>query len=379
MVLLTVLMTEIKHIQSPLPPNSTIGIIGGGQLGRMLASSAAKLGFRTVVLEPQTGCPAAQLCNEQIAAAYDDESALTRLIEICDVVTYEFENVPLEAARLVETTMPLSPPSEALRVSQNRLTEKNFLNGHNIPAAPFYPVSTVEDLAEGLKAFGGGVLKTCRFGYDGKGQHVFKAGDHNDADALQTVLKATGASGDGPLWVLEQLIAFEREFSIVAVRTINGTVTAFEAAQNAHENGILRRSVVPATVTGSHLAMAKSHVETILNALNYVGVIGVEFFDTSDGVLVNEIAPRVHNTGHWTVEACPTSQFDQHIRAITGLEAGAVERLVDCDMTNLLGDEAASIASYLADEDTCVTLYGKLETRPGRKMGHMTRLRTHRG
>ncbi len=371
-------MTDLKQLDTPLPPNSTIGIIGGGQLGRMLASSAAKLGFRTIVLEPQEDCPAAQLCNRQIAAAYDDEKALAKLVEACDVVTYEFENVPLTAAHFLETRRPLYPPSEALRVSQNRLTEKQFLSGLQIPVAPFHPVSNADDLAEGLAIFGEGVLKTCRFGYDGKGQHVFRAGDSTDPAALQSALDATGASGEGPLWVLEKLVAFDREFSIVAARMTDGTMVAFEAAQNTHENGILRRSHVPTSVAETYLKKAKAHVETILDALDYVGMIGVEFFDTIDDVAVNEIAPRVHNTGHWTVEACPTSQFDQHIRAITGLTAGDVCCIADCEMVNLLGEEADTMTKYLADTDTHVTLYGKLEARPGRKMGHLTKLLTRR-
>lgn len=367
-------MTNRKLLDKPLPPNATIGIIGGGQLGRMLASSAAKLGFRTVVLEPQHDCPAAQFSNRQIVAAYDSEAALKKLVEACDVVTYEFENVPLSAAHYIETCRPLYPPAEALRVSQDRLAEKRFLESHGVPVASFHPVANVDDLGDGLTAFGSGVLKTCRFGYDGKGQHVFRAGDDTSAEALNSVLEATGAVGGGTPWVLEKLVAFEREFSIIAARAQDGMIVLFEAAQNMHENGILRRSTVPTIVPEKHLAAAQAHIETMLTALDYVGVVGVEFFDTAAGVLVNEIAPRVHNTGHWTVEACATSQFDQHIRAATGLPLGSPERFNDCEMINLLGDEADEIAGYLKDSATRVTLYGKLEARPGRKMGHLTRL-----
>jgi len=374
MLLPTSRMTDRKQLAKPLSPNATIGIIGGGQLGRMLASSAAKLGFRTIVLEPQEDCPAAQLCNRQITAAYDDEAALTELVEVCDVITYEFENVPLSAAHYIENRCPLYPPSQALRVSQDRLAEKRFLEGHGVPVATFHPVASASDLAEGLEMLGNGVLKTCRFGYDGKGQHVFRAGDNTSDKTLKSVLEATGASGDGTLWVLERLVAFEREFSIIAARSQEHTITLFDAAQNAHENGILRRSSVPTDVPAEHLKTAIAQVETILTALDYVGVIGVEFFDTAEGVLVNEIAPRVHNTGHWTAEVCATSQFDQHIRAISGLPLGSPDRFTDCEMINLLGDEADEIAGYLENAATQVTLYGKLEARPGRKMGHLTRL-----
>ena len=257
MALPTSRMTDLKQLEKPLPPNATIGIIGGGQLGRMLASSAAKLGFHTIVLEPQQDCPAAQLCNQQIVAVYDDEAALAELIGACDVVTYEFENVPLSAAHSIESRCPLYPPSEALRVSQDRLAEKDFLECHGVPVAPFIQLLDANDLAEGLKAFDGGVLKTCRFGYDGKGQHVFRVGDDTNAGALNTVLESTGASGDGTPWVLEKLVAFEREFSIIAARSTDGRVIPYEAAQNTHENGILRRSVVPANVPMEQLAVAQ--------------------------------------------------------------------------------------------------------------------------
>ncbi|MGI9391601.1 MAG: 5-(carboxyamino)imidazole ribonucleotide synthase [Boseongicola sp.] len=363
-------MTELKQLYKPLPPNSTIGIIGGGQLARMLASSAAKLGFRTIVLEPQENFPAAQLCNRQIVGAYDDETALAELIEACDVVTYEFENVPLSAAHYIETRRPLYPPSEALRVSQDRLVEKDFLRANGVGVVDYRAIESIEDLRTGLKEFDGGVLKTRRFGYDGKGQHVFSNSDVTDDIRLEATLNELGGSD----CVLEKLVDFEFEFSIIAFRGQDKSVSAFWPSENIHESGILRKSSPAVRLSDELHSTASRHIGTILGALNYKGVLGVEFFAAQNAVLVNEIAPRVHNSGHWTVEVCAKSQFDAHILAITGLKGGNISPRQDYEMINLLGHEADDIAEYLDTPDTYVTLYGKLESRPGRKMGHLTRL-----
>lgn len=340
----------------------------------MLASSAAQLGFRTIVLEPQPECPAAQLCNRQIVAAYDDEDALTELAQLADVVTYEFENVPLTSADIVARHVALYPPSRALQVAQDRLAEKKFLDDLGAAIAPHRPIATVDDLEHALSELGGGVLKTTRMGYDGKGQHVFTRDRAVSRAELQATLEQLGGITGQRNWVLEQLIDFEFEFSIVAARSIDGAVVSFDPARNTHENGILRRSHVPSRLSKDDEKMAAGHVETIMKALDYVGVIGVEFFKSDEGIVVNEIAPRVHNSGHWTVEACATSQFEQHIRAIAGLPLGSPHRHADCIMTNLLGHEADDITQALAQAQTKVTLYGKAEARDGRKMGHMVQV-----
>jgi 5-(carboxyamino)imidazole ribonucleotide synthase len=353
----------------PLPPGSTIGIIGGGQLGRMLAMAAARLGYRTAILEPQADCPAAQVANQQIVAAYDDPKALAELTSLSAVVTYEFENVPVAAASQLARDVPVFPPPKALEVSQDRLAEKHFLNGINISTADFLPVDNDADLASALSDFGGnGVLKTCRLGYDGKGQRVFRGFDR-DVDGTYA------AMGGVPL-ILESLVSFEREISVIAARGKDGSLAAYDPAENIHRDGILHTSTVPAAITPATVELACRNAFAILEALGYVGVIGVEFFVLGDGaLLVNEIAPRVHNSGHWTEAACATSQFEQHIRAITGLPLGDTRRHSDCVMENLIGSDIERAPALLAEPDLVIHLYGKAEARPGRKMGHFTRIR----
>ncbi|WP_438751881.1 5-(carboxyamino)imidazole ribonucleotide synthase [Pararhizobium sp. O133] len=347
----------------------TIGIIGGGQLGRMLAMAAARLNFRTIILEPQADCPAAQVANGQIIAAYDDEAALRELADTCDVITYEFENVPVVAAELLARTRPVCPPAKALEVSQDRVTEKRFLNGCGIETARFHAVDSQEQLDTALADFcGQGVLKTRRLGYDGKGQRVFKSAADDPADAY-------AALGSVPL-ILESFVPFEREISIIAARGTNGMITCYDPAENIHRHGILHTSTVPASVNEAAAEAARLAATAILTALDYVGVIGVEFFVLADGTLVcNEIAPRVHNSGHWTEAACAVSQFEQHIRAITGLPLSDGARHSDCVMQNLIGDDIDEVPSWLAKPNTLVHLYGKTEARPGRKMGHVTWLK----
>lgn len=351
----------------------TIGIIGGGQLGRMLAMAAARLNFRTVILEPQADCPAAQLANRQITAAYADPLALAELAAACDIVTYEFENVPVEAAETLARNVPVYPPPRALEVAQDRLTEKTFLNGCGIPAARFHAVDSQEDLEAALADFGGqGVLKTRRLGYDGKGQRVF-------ASASDSSEGAFAALGNVPL-ILESFVAFEREISVIAARSIDGTVRAYDPAENVHRNGILDTSTLPARIGEATAAAARESAGKLLAALDYVGVVGIEFFVLPDGSLIaNEIAPRVHNSGHWTEAACVVSQFEQHIRAIAGLPLGDPARHSDCVMTNLIGDDLNAVPDWLSQSDSLVHLYGKTEARPGRKMGHVTHLTGRKG
>jgi 5-(carboxyamino)imidazole ribonucleotide synthase len=356
-------------MSEPLAPGATIGIIGGGQLGRMLAMAAARLGYRTVVLEPQADCPAAQLANRQIVAAYDDPSALDGLARLAAVVTYEFENVPVEAANRLASAVPVYPPPRALEVSQDRVTEKTFLNASGISTAAFRAVDNDGDIAAALDAFGGsGVLKTRRLGYDGKGQMVIRA---KEAGSLEGTF---AAMGNVPL-ILEELVPFESEISVIAARGRDGSVAAFDPARNVHREGILRSSTVPAGVPEKIEEEARRASFALLDALDYVGVIGVEFFVAADGrVLANEFAPRVHNSGHWTEAACVVSQFEQHVRAIAGLPLGEPGRHSDCIMENLIGDDMDRVPGLLGEPDLMLHLYGKAETRPGRKMGHFTRL-----
>jgi len=354
-------------MSTPLAPGSTIGIIGGGQLGRMLAVAAARLGYRTVILEPQADCPAAQVANDQIVAAYDDAAALDALAAACDVVTYEFENVPVDAATRLAAEVPVFPPPRALEVAQDRVTEKSFLNRIGIATAAFRAVDDQAGLEAALAAFGGaGVLKTRRMGYDGKGQRVFRGGESLDG--------AFEAMGGVPL-ILEAIVPFVREISVIAARGADGSVAAFDPPENVHRAGILHTSTVPAEIGADTAAAATTAATEVLRALDYVGVIGVEFFVLPDGgVVANEIAPRVHNSGHWTEAACAVSQFEQHVRAIAGLPLGSPGRHSDCVMENLIGDEVERAPTLLAEADLVLSLYGKAEARPGRKMGHFTRL-----
>ena len=355
---------------SRLPAGAMIGIIGGGQLGRMLAMAAARLGYHTVILEPQADCPAAQVANRQIAASYDDPGALDELARAATVVTYEFENVPVAAAERLAGKVTVYPPPRALEVAQDRLTEKRFLNDAGISTAQYFAVDNDGDLATALGALdGSGVLKTRRLGYDGKGQRVFRAATGKDAAG------AYAAMGSVPL-ILEALVPFVREISVIAARSSDGVMQAYDPVENAHRGGILHSSTVPAAISADTASKARAAAFAILEALDYVGVIGVEFFVLADGSLIaNEMAPRVHNSGHWTEAACAVSQFDQHIRAVAGLPLGDTGRHSDCVMENLIGDDVLRAPALLAEPGLVLHLYGKAEARPGRKMGHLTRLK----
>ena len=326
-----------------LPAGSTIGIIGGGQLGRMLAMAAARLGYRTVVLEPQADCPAAQVANRQITAAYDDAAALAELAAVSAVVTYEFENVPVAAASALAARVPVYPPARALEVHRTVSPRKKFLNGIGIQTADFCPVDTDDELAAALKKFdGSGILKTRRMGYDGKGQRVFR---NMEAGGFAGTCEAMG----GVPLILEAFVAFEREISVIAARGLDGTVAAYDPAENVHRHGILHNSTLPAGIKLETAAAAQAAAAKILAALDYVGVIGVEFFVLADGsLLANEIAPRVHNSGHWTEAAATVSQFEQHIRAVARPAARNPGRHSDCVMENLIGDDILRVPALLA-------------------------------
>ncbi len=351
-----------------LKPGSAIGIVGGGQLGRMMAMAAARLGFRTIILEPDEYCPAEQVASSHITAAYDDTEALETLAALCDVVTYEFENVPMEAARLLAEKKPVFPPPRALEVAQDRLVEKTFLNDCGIATADFVAVDSQEQLEQALTSFdGSGVLKTRRLGYDGKGQRVFRGTQDKPAGAF-------GALGHVPL-ILEGFVPFASEISVIAARSQDGAIVAYDPARNEHREGILRTSTLPCGAAESTLRQAREAAEAVLTKLDYVGIVGIEFFVLDDGTLLaNELAPRVHNSGHWTEAVCTVSQFEQHIRAVTGLPLGPATRHFDCQMENLIGDDVDQVNAILADPGAVLHLYGKRQVRPGRKMGHVTRL-----
>lgn len=349
-----------------LAPLSTIGILGGGQLGRMLASAAAELGFRTHIFCPEEDCPAGQVANELTVADYDDEAALEKFASVIDVATYEFENVPDSAVAILEQVVPVRPGREPLAVAQDRLAEKKFLNRIGVATAPFAKVDSGEDMAEAAERVGlPGILKTRRFGYDGKGQvKIDPQTDQSDA------FKSIGAAPA----ILEGFVPFERELSVIIARGVNGDVAAFDAAENEHRNHILWRSHVPGDIPAEQSRKVGEIATAIIEALDYVGVLGVEFFALADGkLLVNEIAPRVHNSGHWTQDAAYVSQFEQHIRAVAGWPLGDPARHSDVVMENLIGDDAESWDLLASEAQTRIHLYGKSEARPGRKMGHVNR------
>jgi 5-(carboxyamino)imidazole ribonucleotide synthase len=351
----------------PLPPGATIGILGGGQLARMMAMAAARLGYRTIVLDPARPCPAAQVCNDQIVADYDDPSALDQLADRCDVVTYEFENVPALAGHRLAEQVRLHPDVRALEVSQDRLEEKQFLRSIGIETARFAPVSNRGGLRTALADFGTDVIvKTRRFGYDGKGQLRIPAGG-DVPDLVETL-------GTDQL-IAEAVVDFVAEISVIAARSIDGRICCFEPAVNTHRDGILSSSVVPSGLDRPVIDRAVGDAGRLLDALEYVGVLGLELFVLADGaVLANEFAPRVHNSGHWTELVSTVDQFEQHVRAITGHPLGDPTH-APCEMINLIGDDVERVERLVADGGWRVHLYGKDEVRPGRKMGHATRLR----
>jgi len=353
-----------------LKPGDTIGILGGGQLARMIALAAAPLGLKVHIYAPEEDSPAFQVADSVTQAAYDDLGTLERFARSVDVVTYEFENVPVYTADFLAGHVPVHPGPRALGITQDRLEEKTFVSRLGIETAPFAPVNSVEELEEALAEIGRpAVLKTRRFGYDGKGQTIIREGDDPAA--------AFAAIGRHPA-ILEGFVPFEREVSVVAARTEDGRFAAYEVTENEHRNHILYRSTVPADVTAAVDAVSREIARRMGEALGYVGVFAVELFlvvvDGAQGVIVNEIAPRVHNSGHWTLDGAVTSQFEQHVRAIAGWPLGAVERLGHVEMTNLIGDEADDWLAVLEEPGAHLHLYGKTEARPGRKMGHVTRI-----
>ena len=349
----------------PLKPGQTIGILGGGQLGRMLSMAAARLGFHTVIFEP-AAAPAAETASQHIAADYTDSEALKAFAEAVDVVTYEFENVPASALDAIEAVVPIRPNRQALSVSQDRLTEKAFLNEIGLKTAPFAPVTTEVDLAQAIAAVGlPSILKTRRLGYDGKGQARLK--DRHDAPKALEAMAGADA-------ILEGFVDFDCEISVIGARGLDDTIACFEPGENVHKDGILRTTTVPANISPELRERAFGVAGTILTALDYIGVIGVELFVAGDELIVNEIAPRVHNSGHWTEAGAVIDQFEQHIRAVAGLPLVDPVRHSDVVMSNIIGDDMNLVPGITAETGAQLHLYGKAETRDGRKMGHVTRV-----
>jgi 5-(carboxyamino)imidazole ribonucleotide synthase len=353
----------------PLPPGSTIGIVGGGQLGRMMALAAARLGFDVAVLAREADSPAGRVAAREVVGGYGDPHALRQLAEISDVLTFEFENVPGPALAALEADgFVVAPPGRALTVSQDRVTEKTFLNAHGLQTVAFAPIDSAADIPHALQKLGApALLKTRREGYDGKGQAWVTNTVDEDAAFVHI--------GRQPA-ILEARAAFVRELSVIAARGRDGAIAVYPLAENHHEHGVLRRSVAPAEAAPAIQAEAERIAVTLLNALDYVGVIGVELFQLADGtLLVNEFAPRVHNTGHWTADGCQVDQFEQHIRAVAGWPLGPTAPLARVEMLNLLGEEAGAWAALAADPSARLWLYGKRDAAPGRKMGHINRLK----
>jgi 5-(carboxyamino)imidazole ribonucleotide synthase len=350
-----------------LPPGGTIGILGGGQLGRMTALAAARLGYRTHVFAPEADSPAAQVSAAATVASFGDTAAVARFASAIDVATCEFENVPAAALRRVAAKRPVLPRPEIIEIAQDRLREKNFLRTIGVATTEFRAVEGPSALAEAALQLGRpAVLKTVRLGYDGKGQVLLDAA-MNPAEAWQRMGAAQG--------ILEGFVDFRCEVSVIVARGADGALAAYPAVENRHVNHILHTTVAPAAIAPEIAAEAAAIARRIAERLDLVGLLAVEMFVTRAGaILVNELAPRPHNSGHWTIDACTTSQFEQLVRAVCGLPLGATERHADAVMTNLIGRDVEQWRAALDDPQTKLHLYGKTRVRPGRKMGHITRL-----
>lgn len=352
----------------PLPPGSTIGILGGGQLGRMLALAAARLGFDASIYDAKPRTPAGRVAALEVTGAWDDQAALSRFAAACDVITLEFENVPVAAVDILESLgAAVAPGARALAIAQDRVAEKTFLNANGCPTVDFEPVAEFADLRRGLERLGApALLKTRREGYDGKGQVWIR--DPAEAQVAWATIGGRSA-------VLEARAPFVRELSVIAARGRDGASAAYPLGENRHEGGVLRTTRAPAAVSEGTRDAAETIARRVLEGLDYVGVVGVELFELDGGrLLVNEIAPRVHNTGHWTQDGCLCDQFEQAIRAAAGWPLGPTGATAEVEMTNLLGDEVDSWRALAADPAVRLHVYNKGEARPGRKMAHANRV-----
>jgi 5-(carboxyamino)imidazole ribonucleotide synthase len=352
-------------MNDPLKPGATIGILGGGQLGRMLAIAASRLGLHAHIYDPDPTAPAAEVARHATHSLWSDTEALTTFAQGVDVVTYEWENVPAPALDIIGALRPIRPNRRALETSQDRIAEKSFLNALGLPTAPWAAVT--DSIADAVAQVGTpSILKTARMGYDGKGQT--RLTDPAQAEQAWTAL------GRQPC-VLEGFVDFTSEISVIAARGADGQVAAYDPGLNVHKDGILHSTTIPAGIPARLATDAVLIAGRILNALDYIGVLGVELFVTRQGLLVNEIAPRVHNSGHWTQNGCAVDQFEQHIRAVAGWPLGDGSRHSDVTMENLIGDDIARIPALATEAGTAIHLYGKAQSRPGRKMGHVNRVR----
>ncbi|MBC7579007.1 5-(carboxyamino)imidazole ribonucleotide synthase [Tardiphaga sp.] len=359
-------MTTSSH--KTLKPGDTIGILGGGQLGRMLAMAAARLGLRCQVFSPDPDSPAFDVVQHATCAEYADVEALELFANDCDVITYEFENVPAATAMILDARRPVLPAQAILRTTQDRLIEKDFITGLGIGTAAYADVSSAAGLRTAIDRIGlPAVIKTRRFGYDGKGQAIIR--DGCDLDQVWEDLATKAA-------ILEAFVPFEREISVVAARGADGHVECFDVTENEHRDHILKFSYAPANISDELAAQARGIAGTIASALGYVGVLAVELFvvpgPNGATLVVNEIAPRVHNSGHWTLDGASVSQFEQHIRAIAGWPLARAVRHGQVTMTNLIGDDILDYAKWMTVPGATVHLYGKGKPKPGRKMGHVT-------
>ncbi len=351
-----------------LAPGSVIGIIGGGQLGRMTALAAAPLGYRCHIFTPEENSPASQVAEKTTVASYEDENALAEFAATVDVITYEFENIPVDTVQRLSKLAPVRPRPSVLAVSQHRVAEKDFARDSGAGTAPYRHVTDLDQLRAAVSEIGRpAVLKTCRFGYDGKGQ--VKITEETDLAAAWASLKTDDA-------VLEGFVSFAKEVSVIVARGVDGTALAFPVAENHHVDHILSTSIVPANIPEATENAARVTAVALAERLELVGLLAVEMFVTEEGdVLVNEVAPRPHNSGHWTQDGCATCQFEQLVRAVTGLPLGPVDVLFPTVMQNLIGDEAGQWLDIAAEPHAKLHLYGKMEARPGRKMGHVNRIR----
>lgn len=350
--------------EHPIAPGSIIGILGGGQLGRMMASAAGRLGYRCVIFAPDEDCIAADLAHARIDAAYDDQTALHEFANVCDVITIEFENVPAASLELLSKLVPVAPGASILSITQDRLAEKNFVVQSGVKVADFVAIDDAHGLGDALLRHGGGILKTRRMGYDGKGQ--WRLETDADPHAAMTALAGRPA-------ILEAVVPFEMEISVVTARSWSGATKSFPPVENRHKDGILDLTIAPATLPTSVALAATAIAEKIAANLDLVGLIAVEMFVLSDGELaVNEMAPRPHNSGHWTIDAACVSQFEQVIRAICDLPLGDAMAIRPARMQNLIGADVERWPQLLTDGQARLHLYGKKNIRPGRKMGHVT-------
>lgn len=361
-----------------LPPGSTIGMLGAGQLGRMTALAAANLGYRTHVFAPDAeGSPCGQVADAMTVAGWHDRDALAAFARSVDVVTLEWENVPVETVAFLASIVPVHPGAAVLAVAQDRIAEKSFANRLGIATAPWRAASSAEDVARAVAEIGPRcILKSTRMGYDGKGQAVIRPGV-DPAAAWESIGVASGEPNAG---IVEGFVDFVCEVSVIVARSADGAMAAYPVVENRHKDGILDRTLAPARVSPETAAEAERVATTLARELGVVGLLAVEMFVGRDGhVLVNEMAPRPHNSGHWTMDACATSQFEQLVRAVCGLPLGSPEQRFEAEMENLIGDDVLRWPQILAERNAHLHLYGKAEARPGRKMGHVNRVFARKG